>query len=78
MKQGKIYYIAFSGVELICRYKDSNTTTYRFFSHLHYWHGFEQYHSDGHCVKSGIEKIREATQAEKHNLFRNEVEKGDV
>ena len=78
MEVGKIYYISFSGVELVGRYQKSETTEHHFFSHLHYWNGYEKYYSGGYCVKSGIEVIREATQSEKHNLFRNEVAKGDV
>ena len=78
MQQGKMYYIAFSGVELVVRYKESTVTEHMFFSHLHYWNGRETYHSNGFCIHSGIEQIRQATQAEKHNLFRHEIEKGDV
>ena len=78
MTNGKIYYISFSGTELIARYKESTVTDHMFFSHMHYWNGFEWYFTGGYCVRSGIKEIREASQAEKHNLFRHEVEKGDV
>ena len=78
MQVGKIYFISFSGVELVVRYKKSTTTEFYFFSHLQYWCGRENYHTAGYCVHSGIEMIREATNPEKHNLFRHEVEKGDV
>ena len=78
MQIGKIYFIRFSGVELVCRYKSSECTAHHFFSHLHYWNGYEDYHNGGYCTKTGIEEIREATQSEKFNLFRFEVEKGDV
>lgn len=79
MQQGKIYYISYGGlVQVVGRYKDSDVCHHFFFSHLHYWNGYERYKSGGWCVKTGIEEIREATQAEKYNLFRNELEKGDV
>ena len=78
MQEGKIYFMSFGGSELICRFKNSECTTHHFFSHLHYWNGYENYHGGGYCVKSGIEQMREATQAEKHNLFRHELENKDV
>lgn len=78
MQNGKMYYIAFNGVKLIVRYSTTADRAHHFFSHLHYWEGFERYHTEGHCVISGIEEIREATPAEKHNLFRHEVAKNDV
>jgi len=78
MQTGNMYRITFPGTELICRYKESCTTEHRFFSHLHYWNGFEKYLSGGYCVQAGIENIRDASGSEKHNLFRFEVEAGDV
>ena len=79
MKIGKIYYIKYiGGTELIVRYLESTTTEHKFFAHLHYWSGYERYHGRGYSLKAGIEQIRRATQPEKHNLFRNEVEKEDV
>ncbi len=79
MQAGKIYFISYGGSsEVIGRYKDSDVCNYIFFSHLHYWNGYENYHSGGYCVRNGIIEIREATQSEKFNLFRFEVEKGDV
>ena len=78
MQVGKIYFIVFSGVELVVRYKVSTVTEHHFFAYLHYWNGYESYYTGGYCIRSGIEEIREATQSEKHNLFRHEIEKGDV
>ncbi len=79
MESGKMYFISYGGSsELVGRYKESTTTDHLFFSHLHYWNGYENYHTGGYCVKLGIEQIREATQVEKHSLFRHEIEKGDI
>lgn len=78
MQAGKIYFIRFSGTEIVGRYKESDNMHHHFFSHLHYWNGFEQYRTEGYIVLGGIEEIREATQPEKCNLFRHELEKGDV
>lgn len=78
MENGKMYAILFSGVLLIVRYREQTTTDYLFFTHLQYWCGHENYFSGGYCVKNGIEEIRQATDAERHTLFRHEVEKGDV
>lgn len=78
MEVGKIYHISFGSAELIARYKSSDTCNHFTFSGLYYWSGFENYKPNGHCVKAGIEAIRPATNCEKFNLFRFEVEKGDV
>ncbi|HEG44650.1 MAG TPA: hypothetical protein ENH94_11450 [Phycisphaerales bacterium] len=78
MQVGKMYSIAFNSVKLVVRYSATADRAHHFFSHLHYWNGFESYHTEGHCMVSGIEEIREATPAEKHTLFRHEVAKGDV
>lgn len=79
MQTGKIYHISYGGgTDVVARFKESDCTVHNFFSHLHYWNGYENYYSKGHCVKDGIESIREASPAEKHNLFRHEVKKGDV
>lgn len=74
MVQGKIYYISFGGTELIGRYRRSDTCNRWFEAYLHYWAGFEAFHKGPYCVKSGIEEIRRATQAEKMALLRFEIE----
>lgn len=78
MEQGKIYYIEFGGSSLVGRYKNSDTMNHFFFSHLHYWNGFERYYSQGYCLRGSVIEIRESTDAEKYGLFRNEVAKKDV
>lgn len=79
MEIGNMYYIRYiGGTELIVRYLNSNATQHNFFTHIHYWNGYEKYRRNGWSLKSGIEEIRRATQPEKHNLFRNEIENEDV
>ena len=75
MKPAHIYYISFGGTSLIVRYKGESTCgcQHDFYSHLHYWNGYERYYGGGYCVHSGIEEIREATDAEKHTLIRFEI-----
>ena len=79
MEIGKIYYISFgSNTQIVCRYKKDDGENYLFYAHLHYWNGYETYRANGHCQKSGITEIREASKSEKYNLFNHEVEHGSV
>jgi hypothetical protein len=79
MENGKIYYIAFgSNTQIVCRYKEDDSMNHFFYTHLHYWNGFETYRVKGHCCKSDITELRAASKSEKHNLFNHEVEYGDV
>lgn len=74
MEVAKIYFISFAGnTQLVVRFKDEDVCNYNFFSHVHYWNGYEQYKGEGYCVKHGITEIREATKAEQYTLFRFEV-----
>lgn len=78
MEFNKIYFIQYSrNVQLVIRFREEQICNYIFFDHLHYWNGFETFHGSeqsNHCVKSGIEEIREATLPEKHLLLRHEIE----
>jgi len=78
MEQGKIYFISFGGgTQLVVRYKGDDACNYNFYDHIHYWNSYETFHkrSDlNHCVKHGIEEIREATLPEKHALIKFELE----
>ena len=78
MEPGKIYSISYGDAQLIARYKKSDVCNHYIFSGLYYWSGFENYRPSGHCVKAGITSIRPASRSEKFNLFRFEVDKGDV
>ena len=78
MEQGKIYFISFGGsTQLVVRYKEEDVCNHIFYDHLHYWNSFETFHKRdkvNHCVKNGIEEIREATLPEKHALIKFELE----
>jgi len=79
MIPGKMYFVAYgSQPQLIVRFKSDETTQMNFFDHIQYWNGFEQFHKGGYAVHSGITEIREANQAEKHLLFRNEIQNNCV
>jgi hypothetical protein len=79
MENGKIYSISFgSNTQIVCRYRKDDGTNHLFYSHLHYWNGFETYRVNGHCQNLNITEIREASKSKKHNLFSHEVEHGDV
>lgn len=75
MKPGRIYHIDYGGTELIVRYKGNSTCNYMLFDYLHYWQGYENFHSgeNQYCVKSGVKLIREATVCEKQTLVRYEI-----
>ncbi len=72
MEANQIYRITFSGVELVCRYKKSDTCRHYFFSELHYWKIYETFKLDVYCVKAGIVNIADASKCEKFNLIRHE------
>lgn len=74
MMPGKIYYIDYGGTQVIGRYKSSDTCNHYLFEELHYWAGFEAFHKEPYCVKAGIQSIRDASAAEKHNLLRFAIE----
>ncbi len=78
MEIGKIYFISFGiNTQLVVRYKETETCHYKFFDHLHYWNGFEKFHSregTNYCVTNGIEELRPATLPEKHALIKFELE----
>jgi hypothetical protein len=78
MEAGKIYYISFGGTQLVARFKESDITQYYFFAHLHYLNGYENFHKKGYCTYTGIEEIRRATPAERHNLLRFEIENDTI
>ena len=78
LKQGKIYFIQYSGTSLIARFNKIDGTKIKYFSHLHYWAGYERYFSGGYSLTSGITEMREASDSEKHNLFKNEIANNDV
>ena len=78
IKIGEIYYVSYGNTELICRIKEkgNHAVNMSYFTALHYWEGFENYKTNSYFVSSGIEELREATQAEKSALFRFELAKG--
>ena len=75
MEVGKIYFIDYGGTTVVGRFLKSEITSYHFFDYLHYWNGFEQFHKNKpYCVHTGIKEIRRASDAEKMNLVRFELE----
>lgn len=76
MEHGKIYFISYGGsVQLVAKYKDSDTCNHNFYDLIHYWNGYETFrYNKEYCIKSGITEIREASQAEKMSLVRFEIE----
>lgn len=76
MEQGKIYYLDYgSNTQIIGRFKDSDFMNHNFYDLLHYWNGYESFRKGAqYCVKSGLENIRPASQSEKMNLIRFEIE----
>ena len=76
MQQGKIYYLDYGGnTQIIGRFKNDETTRYVFFDLLHYWNGFESFRqNEPYCIHNGIENIRCASDSEKMNLVRFEIE----
>lgn len=73
MVPGTIYHIDFGGVQLIARYKESDTTHHYFHSLIHIWGEFEEFRRETYCVKSGIESIRRATREEADKLSFQEI-----
>lgn len=78
MVNGKIYCIDYGGTQVIGRYKKSDTCYHYLYEELHYWSGFEAFHKEAYCVKAGIQSIREASPAEKHNLLRHAIEHNTI
>ena len=76
LEQGKIYHVSYGGnTQVLGRFKESEFMDHIFYDLLHYWNGYESFRKDNQrCVKSGIEEIRPATQAEKMSLIRFEIE----
>ena len=75
MEEGKIYHISYGGnTQIVGRFKNSDVVNHNFYDLLHYWNGFESFKIATYCVKSGIERIRPASQAEKMTLVRFEIE----
>lgn len=74
LKVSRIYCFDFGpNTQVIGRYKSKEIPNIIFFDHLHYWNGYESFKQGGYCVTSGL-TIREASQAEKMNLVRFEIE----
>lgn len=74
MEPGKIYFISYGpNTSLVVRFKANDGPQYKLFDYLHYWQGYENFHSGCYCfcLTSGVEEIREATDAEKHNLLKH-------
>ena len=76
MEQGKIYFVSYGGnTQIIGRFKQTDICDHIFYDVLHYWNGFESFRKNSQpCVKNGIEEIRPASQSEKMNLIRFELE----
>lgn len=76
LTQGKIYHISYGGnTQIVGRFQEEDCTELIFYDLLHYWNGFESFRkTKQRCVKSGIEEIRYASQSEKMNLIRFELE----
>tara|TARA_R110000737_G_scaffold245838_1_gene256366 strand:- start:2530 stop:2784 length:255 start_codon:yes stop_codon:yes gene_type:complete len=75
MEVGKIYFLDYEGVEIVGRFLKNETTQYIFFDFLHYWSGYEAFRQNKpYCIYSGIKNIRPASDAEKMNLVRFEIE----
>ena len=74
LKIGKIYMFDYGGTQVIGKFLKENCTQYDLFDCLHYWSGFENFRKNTYCVKHGIENIREASDSEKMNLIRFEIE----
>lgn len=75
MELGKIYFVDYGGTQIVGRFLENLHTEYLFFDLLHYWNGFESFKKNKpYCVHSGIQEIREASDSEKMNLIRFEIE----
>lgn len=75
MEAGKIYFLDYGGIKIVGRYLKDETTQYIFYDLLHYWNGYESFRQNKpYCVHTGIENIRPASDAEKMNLVRFEIE----
>lgn len=75
LENGKIYFIDYGGTSIIGRFKFDGTTNYTFYDYLHYWNGYETFYKNSpYCVRSGIKEIRAASDSEKMNLVRFEIE----
>jgi len=75
LRQGKIYFISYGGVEILGRFDAKNTTDLAFYDYLHYWNGYEKFYKNARTiVRSGIIEIRPATVPEKMALIRFEIE----
>lgn len=74
MEQGKIYFISYGQTTLVVRYKESDTTKHFYYDALHNWSGHESFYTDGYFLNSGIEFIREGSDAEKQSLLRKSIE----
>lgn len=79
MHPGKIYHISYGGsTELVCKFSHDDATQYHFHSMIHFWNGRAQYNKTEYCVKSGITQIREASQQEKLELCRLDIEHNNI
>lgn len=75
MEAGKIYFLDYDGTQIVGRFLSDETTQYIFFDLLHYWNGFESFRMNKpYCVHTGVKNIRPASDAEKMNLVRFEIE----
>lgn len=76
LEQGKIYFLSYGGnTQIVGRFKEDTMTEYVFYDLLHYWNGFESFRKKtDRCVHTGVEEIRPASQSEKMNLIRFELE----
>jgi len=79
LEEGKMYFIQYGeNTCVLVRFKKADSTRLYYFSHLHYWNGFETFHNGGESVKFGITNIRKASKPEKHSLFGKEIEHGTI
>jgi hypothetical protein len=79
MEPGKIYFISYGGTTLIARYKGDDTCDHLLYDYLHNWAGFETfYYHNCMVVKSGIEEIRRASDAEKQSLLRHSIANNSI
>jgi hypothetical protein len=72
MEPGKIYFLRFSGVEIVGRFKNEDVVHYYFYDCLHNWSGYESFRIDTYTVKN-VDEIREATDTEKQSLLRQSI-----
>lgn len=80
MQQGKIYFISYGGTTLVGRYINSDACNHFFNEYLHNWAGYEDFRKGPnlYAVKSNIEEIREASDAEKQSLLRKAIEHNTI